>query len=66
MLRSRYFSTTIDLPKTANGYTLSWIRYTRTVLDNVSGGGSIGATFTTKIPGTIALPTGNNTCPSLV
>jgi hypothetical protein len=48
MLRSRYFSTTIDLPKTANGYTLSWIRYTRTVLDNVSGGGSIGATFTTK------------------
>ena len=57
------FSTTIDLPKTANGYTLSWIRYTRTVLDNVSGGGSIGATFTTKIPGTIALPTGNNTCP---
>lgn len=56
------FSSTVDLPRTANGYLLSWIRYTRTVLDNVTGS-DIGATFTTRIPGTTALPTGTNTCP---
>jgi gliding motility-associated-like protein len=56
------FSSTIDLPRTANGYLLSWIRYTRTVLDNVTGA-DIGATFTTRIPGTTALPSGTNTCP---
>lgn len=57
------FSNTVDLPKTSNGYLLSWIRYTRTVLDNVTTGADIGATFTTRIPGTTVLPTGNNTCP---
>ena len=56
------FSSIIELPKTANGYLLSWIRYTRTVLNNVTGS-DIGATFTTRIPGTTALPNGNNTCP---
>jgi len=56
------YSATVDLPKTADGYTLSWIRYTRTALDNVTGA-EIGATFTTKIPGTSLLPTGNNSCP---
>ncbi|MBX2932365.1 MAG: gliding motility-associated C-terminal domain-containing protein [Chitinophagaceae bacterium] len=55
---------TIDLPKTAEGYTLSWIRYTRTAITNVSNPSSqMGATFTTKIPGTNQLPIGNNNCP---
>ncbi len=56
---------TIDLPKTPDGYTLSWIRYTRTAITNVSNPSSqMGATFTTKIPGTNQLPTGNNSCPT--
>ncbi|MCZ2222598.1 MAG: gliding motility-associated C-terminal domain-containing protein [Chitinophagales bacterium] len=55
---------TIDLPKTPYGYTLSWIRYTRTAINNVSNSSSqMGATFLTKIPGTNQLPTGNNSCP---
>jgi gliding motility-associated-like protein len=55
----------IDLPKTADGYTLSWIRYTRTSITNVSNPSSqMGATFTTKIPGTNQLPLGNNNCPT--
>jgi gliding motility-associated-like protein len=59
------FQETIDLPKTENGYTLSWIRYTRTSITNVSNPSSqMGATFVTKIPGTKQLPIGNNNCPT--
>lgn len=59
------FQANIDLPKTENGYTLSWIRYTRTSITNVSNSSSqMGATFTTKIPGTKQLPVGNNNCPT--
>ncbi len=59
------YSNTISLPRTASGYTLSWIRWSRTVLQNVIGS-SVGATFTTQIPGTNQLPTGNNSSPQFV
>jgi gliding motility-associated-like protein len=59
------YQASIELPKTANGYTLSWIRYTRTSLDNVSNSSAqMGATFTTRIPGTNQLPSGTNDCPT--
>jgi gliding motility-associated-like protein len=59
------YQATIELPRTADGYTLSWIRYTRTALDNVSNSSTqMGATFTTKIPGTNQLPIGVNNCPT--
>jgi gliding motility-associated-like protein len=60
------FEDDVELPKTANGYLISWIRYTRTGLDNASPGNGLGATFTTLIPGTDALPSGTNTCPTFV
>ncbi len=59
------FTGTIDLPNSADGYTLSWIRYTRTTLENVTGT-FVGATFVTKIPGTTSLPTGQNSSPQFV
>jgi gliding motility-associated-like protein len=59
------YSATIALPRTAFGYTLSWIRWSRTVLQNVVGT-SVGATFTTQIPGKNQLPTGNNSSPQFV
>lgn len=59
------FQATIELPKNADGYTLSWIRYTRTSITNVSNSTTqMGATFITRIPGTNQLPTGNNNCPT--
>jgi len=60
------FSQTIDLPRTADGYTLSWIRYTRKLLANVLVDGTTGATFTTQIPGTNQLPSGTNSSPQFV
>lgn len=59
------YSATITLPRSAAGYTLSWIRWSRTVLQNVIGS-AVGATFTTQIPGTTQLPTGNNSSPQFV
>lgn len=56
------FSSEIELPRTPNGFTLSWIRYTRTFLNNISGT-DIGATFVTRIPGSAQLPNGVNSCP---
>ncbi len=59
------YQASIELPRTTNGYTLSWIRYTRTALDNVSNSSAqMGATFTTRIPGTNQLPSGTNNCPT--
>ncbi|MCE3282999.1 MAG: type sorting protein, partial [Chitinophagaceae bacterium] len=54
------FSNSIDLPNTPGGYTLAWVRFTRTALENVVAGGFIGATFITQIPGTTQLPSGTN------
>ncbi len=60
------FSSGISLPRMAIGYTLSWIRWSRSALDNVITGGGVGATFTTQIPGNNQLPTGNNSSPQFV
>lgn len=59
------YSATVALPRTANGYTLSWIRWSRTVLQNVVGS-AVGATFTTQIPGTNQLQNGVNSSPQFV
>ena len=58
------FTGTVDLPASQQGYTLSWIRCCRAEdIANLSVSTGIGATFTTSIPGTIAVPTGNNSSP---
>ena len=57
-----YLGTT-DLPNSADGYTLIWERWTRIDLLNTNPASNLGATFLTKIPGTTALPSGNNTAP---
>ncbi len=62
----RIFSATVELPNTAVGYTLIWDRYTRTSLDNTNPAAGLGATFLTKIPGTNALPAGQNNSPRFV
>ncbi len=60
------YSNGISLPRIANGYTLSWIRFSRyEPINNISGTG-VGATFITQIPGTNQLPTGNNSSPQFV
>lgn len=58
----------IELPRTADGYTLVWTRYTRRQagVQNVSISTETGATFTTQIPGTNVLPTGFNSSPKFV
>lgn len=61
------FTATIDLPVTADGYTLSWIRCCRA--NNIANLGvttGVGGTFTTTIPGTTILPTGHNSSPQFV
>lgn len=61
------FTAMVDLPVSINGYTLSWIRCCR--IDNITNmsiSTGIGATFTTQIPGTDILPTGNNSSPQFV
>jgi gliding motility-associated-like protein len=58
------YSATIDLPITTSGYTLSWIRYTRTSLANAfSSPTTTGATFVTQIPGSSQLNGGHNSSP---
>lgn len=59
------FKGSIELPDNADGYILSWIRYTRTTLKNVSGS-FVGATFTTEIPGTNQIATGANSSAQFV
>lgn len=59
------FKGSIELPDDAAGYVLSWIRYTRTALKNVTGA-FVGATFTTEIPGTAQLVTGHNSSANFV
>ncbi len=56
------YSSTIELPINTGGYTLSWVRYSRAVVQNVAGS-SVGATFTAEIPGTQQLPVGTNSSP---
>lgn len=59
------FSGSVELPNTANGYTLAWIRYTRyTPIENVQSLVNVtGATFTTRIPGTSLIGTNSNSSP---
>jgi gliding motility-associated-like protein len=61
------WSAEIELPKSAEGYTLVWTRYTRRVtsMENVSISNDTGATFVTTIPGTNIL-TANNSSPEFV
>jgi len=61
------YSNNITVSNNAEGYILSWIRYTRTSLTNaVSNPTTTGATFITQIPGTNQLATGNNSSPQFV
>ena len=64
------FSNTTDLPRTTTGYILSWIRYSRQELTNVSDdpypGNAVGATFITRIPGTDLMGAGVNSSPQFV
>ncbi len=55
----------IELPRTPEGYILAWARCCRANgLANASG--QIGATYTTRIPGTTILPVGSNNSPQFV
>ncbi len=61
------FSAEVDLPKTAIGYTLAWLRCCRSDnIANLSLPTGVGATYTTKIPGTTSLVVGNNSSPQFV
>lgn len=61
------FTATVDLPSSADDYILSWIRCCRPGnIANLSVSSGIGATYTTKIPGTATLPTGNNSSPQFL
>ncbi len=64
------FTGFVELPTTADGFTLSWIRFSRQFLENVQDfpypENSVGATFTTQIPGTNQLPEGHNSSPEFV
>ena len=61
------FSNQVELPRTASGYTLSWIRFSRQKIVNVADipypKYAVGATFITTIPGSNQLPSGSNSCP---
>ena len=58
------FTATVDLPASENGYTLTWLRCCRVDdIENLNVSTGIGATYTTGIPGTLVLPTGNNSSP---
>lgn len=62
--RIAIFTGTIDLPVSEEDYLLSWIRCCRTTnIANLSVSTGIGAIYTTKIPGTATLSTGNNSSP---
>lgn len=64
------FSATIDLPVSAKGYTLSWVRCCRQFIVNVNNSpypeNGVGATFVTSIPGTDDLPSRKNNSPQFV
>jgi len=64
------FDSVIDLPKTAEGYTLSWVRCCRQQVTNVRNtpypDSAQGSTFITHIAGTNVLPTGFNSSPEFV
>lgn len=61
------FTATVDLPSSADDYILSWVRCCRPGnIANLSISSGIGATYTTKIPGTATLPTGNNSSPQFL
>ncbi|MEJ7682258.1 MAG: PKD domain-containing protein [Segetibacter sp.] len=58
------FTGTVDLPVSADDYILTWVRCCRpNNIANLSVSSGIGATYTTKIPGTATLPIGNNSSP---
>lgn len=58
------FTSVVELPVSADGYILSWIRCCRANdIANLSESVGVGATFTTKVPGTNDLPSGNNSSP---
>jgi gliding motility-associated-like protein len=59
------YSATVDLANLSGGYTLSWVRYSRMTLTNVTGN-CVGATFVTRIPGTTLLPSGSNSSAQFV
>lgn len=64
------FDGTISLPRTADGYTLSWVRCCRQEVVNIFNtpyaDNAQGATFITHIPGTSILPVGSNNSPQFV
>src|SRR3954464_5565375 len=58
------FTGQVELPASADGYLLSWIRCCRrNSISNLSVGSGVGATFTSTIPGTSVLPTSHNSSP---
>ncbi len=64
------FNTTVSLPRTADGYILSWVRCCRQEVVNIFNtpyaDNAQGATFITHIPGTDILPVGKNNSPQFV
>lgn len=59
------YTSTIDLPNTAEGYILSWTRYSRMDLQNANN--PSGAIYTTKIPGTTLIGvSGRNSSPKFI
>jgi gliding motility-associated-like protein len=60
-----YYTTTVQLPVSVNGYTLSFQTCCR--INGLSNGsGSQGATYVTNIPGTNTLPNGVNSSPEFL
>lgn len=58
------FTGTTELPASAEGYTLSWVRCCRpNNIANLGMSSGVGGTFTTTIPGTSILPAGHNSSP---
>jgi len=64
------FNNTIELPRTPDGFTLSWVRCCRQQVTNVFNTpypeSAQGSTFITHIPGTDVLKTGVNNSPQFV
>ena len=58
------FTATTELPSSPDGYTLSWVRCCRpNNIANLGTSSGVGGTFTTTIPGTSTLSTGQNSSP---
>lgn len=61
------FTGSVELPSTADGYILSWLRCCRANdISNLSQSTGVGGTFVTNIPGTTLLPTGHNSSPQFL